>query len=84
MWGAAFGLEVALWFQRPGEVAEEDVTFRRSNAFDVVAEEVAAVRNGVGLFETTGYAKYEITGPAPGRGSTDCLPTTSRRRAGLR
>ena len=36
----------ALWFQRPGEPAIEDVTFRRSNAFDVVADEVAAVRNG--------------------------------------
>ena len=62
VWGASFGLEVALWFQRPGLVAEEEVTFRRSNAFDVVAEEVSAVRNGVGLFETTGYAKYEVTG----------------------
>lgn len=29
----------------------------------MVAEEVAAVRNGVGMFETTGYAKYEVTGP---------------------
>ena len=61
VWGASYGLEVALWFQTHGK-AEENVTFRRSNAFDVVAEEVAAVRNGVGIFETTGYAKYEVTG----------------------
>ncbi|WP_395159759.1 FAD-dependent oxidoreductase [Ilumatobacter sp.] len=81
VWGASYGLEVALWFQTQGK-AEETVTFRRSNAFDVVAEEVAAVRHGVGMFETTGYAKYEVTGtgarawlnglltnniPAPGR-----------------
>jgi len=61
VWGASYGLEVALWFQTHGK-AEENVTFRRSNAFDVVADEVAAVRNGVGIFETTGYAKYEVTG----------------------
>ena len=61
VWGASYGLEVALWFQTEGK-AEETVTFRRSNAFDVVAEEVAAVRNGVGMFEATGYAKYEVTG----------------------
>ncbi len=63
VWGASYGLETALWFQRTGEPAEEEVTFRRSNAFDVVAEEVAAVRNAVGMYETTGYAKYEVSGP---------------------
>ena len=62
VFGASYGLEVALWFQTDGK-AIEDVTFRRSNAFPVVADEVAAVRNGVGLFEATGYAKYEVTGP---------------------
>jgi dimethylglycine dehydrogenase len=61
VWGASYGLEVALWFQTEGK-AEETVTFRRSNAFEVVAEEVAAVRNGVGMFEATGYAKYEVAG----------------------
>ncbi len=63
VWGASYGLETALWFQRDGLAPAEDVTFRRSNAFDVVAEEVAAVRSGVGMFEATGYAKYEVTGP---------------------
>lgn len=63
VWGASYGLEVPLWFQESGQPAEETVTFRRSNSFEVVAAEVATVREGVGLFETTGYAKYEITGP---------------------
>ncbi len=62
VFGATYGLEHALWFQRPGEDPVEDVTFRRSNAFDLVAEEVAAVRARVGLIETTNYAKYEVTG----------------------
>ena len=62
VWGASYGLEVPLWFQRAGEEPIEDVTFRRSNAFEMVAEEVAAVRSSVGLYEATGYAKYEIGG----------------------
>ena len=35
VWGATFGLEHALWFQEPGLEPKEDVTFRRSNAWDV-------------------------------------------------
>ena len=30
VWGAGFGLEHPLWFQRPGEEPVEDITFRRS------------------------------------------------------
>ena len=63
VWGASFGLEHALWFQRPGEEPVEEVTFRRSNAFPLVAEECAAVRERVGLTETSNFAKYRVTGP---------------------
>ncbi len=63
VWGSSYGLEYPLWFQRPGAEAVEQVTFHRSNAFDVVAEEVHATRTGVGLLETTGFAKHEFTGP---------------------
>ena len=62
VWGASFGLEHALWFQRPGEDPRENVTFYRSNAFDVVAQEVKAVRERVGLTEVSNFAKYEVTG----------------------
>jgi dimethylglycine dehydrogenase len=61
--GSSFGLEQALWFARPGEAPVENVTFRRSNAHPIVAEECRAVRSSVGLIEITGYAKYEIMGP---------------------
>ena len=82
VWGSSYGLEQALWYQRPGADPVEEVTFHRSNAFEVVAEEVRGVRTGVGLIETTGFAKHEFTGtgarallnrvlanriPAPGR-----------------
>ena len=63
VWGSSYGLEQPLWFQRPGAEPVEQVTFHRSNAFDVVADEVHATRTGVGLLETTGFAKHEFTGP---------------------
>jgi dimethylglycine dehydrogenase len=63
VFGVSFGLEHALWFAPDGMAPEESVTFRRSNAFPVVAAEVAAVRSAVGLLETTNFAKYEVSGP---------------------
>ena len=39
------------------------MTFRRSNAWDCVAGEVAAVRERVGITEISNYAKYRVTGP---------------------
>jgi dimethylglycine dehydrogenase len=61
--GSSYGLEQALWFAPKGKKPVEKVTFRRSNAFPIVGEECRAVRNGAGIFEISGYAKYEITGP---------------------
>jgi dimethylglycine dehydrogenase len=63
VWGASLGLEHALWFQEAGLEPKEDVTFRRSNAWQCVAEEVAAVRERVGVTEISNYAKYRVTGP---------------------
>ena len=62
VWGASYGLENALWFQEKGKEPIEDVTFKRSNAFSLVGEEVRAVREKVGLMETTGFAKHEFSG----------------------
>ena len=62
VWGASFGLEVAHWFQDPGKEPVEEITFRRSNAFEMVAAECAAVRNSVGITETSGFAKYRVEG----------------------
>jgi len=78
--GAAAGLEVPLWYA-PGGLTDS-FSWRRSTDFDTVAAEVQAVRQGVGLIETTNFAKYGIRGggahawldrllacriPAPGR-----------------
>ena len=63
VFGVAFGLEYPLWFAPPGMAAREDVTFRRSNAHGPVGEECHVVRAAVGLLDTSGYAKYEFSGP---------------------
>ena len=95
VWGASFGLEHALWFQKPGLPPFEDVTFRRSNAWEQVAGEVAAVRERVGLTEISNFAKYRVTGPGaaawlswlltnrmPKAGRIDAHGDAQRRRAG--
>ncbi len=60
--GANFGLEHALWFAPPGVEKTETPTYRRSEAFPIVREECLAVRSRVGVYETSNYGKYEVTG----------------------
>ena len=69
-----------LWYAPEG--VRDEFSWYRSTDFDTVAGEVAAVRTQVGLIETTGFAKYTVSGsgarawldgllackiPAPGR-----------------
>ncbi len=61
--GVSFGLENVLWFADSPENAHEEPSFRRSNAFNYVAEEVRAVRERVGAIEIANFAKHEFTGP---------------------
>ena len=66
VWGAGFGLEHPLWFQRPGLEPTEDVTFRRSNAFPVVAEECrgrARAGRADGVLELRQVPRHAATGP---------------------
>ena len=60
--GAAYGLESALWFAPPGVARAETPSYRRSEAFAHVRAECHAVRTAVGIYETSNYGKYEITG----------------------
>lgn len=60
--GANFGLENALWFAPAGIAPSETPTYRRSEAFPIVRAECRAVRETVGLYETSNYGKYEVTG----------------------
>lgn len=61
--GASWGLETPLWYAEDGELAEDIVSFRRSNDFEPIRRECNAVRQSVGITEISNFAKYEITGP---------------------
>ncbi len=61
-WGASWGLEVPLYFA-PDKGFAETPTLKRSNAFDLVAEECKAVRETVGLLDISGFSRFEISGP---------------------
>ncbi|WP_205791304.1 FAD-dependent oxidoreductase [Burkholderia sp. Ac-20353] len=63
IFGVVYGLETPLWFAPEGQEPVETPTFRRSNAFPTVAEECKAVREAVGVFDASTYAKYEVSGP---------------------
>ena len=58
--GESFGLEQPLWFAPKG--IREEFSWRRSSDFNPVSEEVKAVRDRVGMMETSGFAKYVIQG----------------------
>ncbi|MEC3861572.1 FAD-dependent oxidoreductase [Mesobacterium sp. TK19101] len=60
-WGASYGLEMPLYFA-PSEGFIEKPTLKRSNAFDIVAEECKAVRGGVGLLDISGFSRFEVSG----------------------
>ncbi len=67
VFGASFGLEVPLYFARPGEPAAERPSLRRSDAFPEVARECAAARSAVAALDVTAFAKYEVRGPGAAR-----------------
>jgi dimethylglycine dehydrogenase len=62
LFSVVYGLEVAQYFAPTNSDFDETLTWRRSNAHAIVAEEVAATRDVAGLYETTAYARYEVTG----------------------
>ena len=59
-WGSSWDLEVPLYFAPQG--FEETPTLKRSNAFDIVADECQVIRNGVGLLDITGFSRFEVSG----------------------
>ncbi len=61
VWGVIWGLEVPLVFAPQGFA--ETPTLKRSNAFPIVAEECASVREAVGLVDISGFSRFEVTGP---------------------
>lgn len=63
VWGASFGWERPLWFAPEGVERKDVYSFRRSNWFQHVGNEVHAMRERVGVMELMPFAKWEIEGP---------------------
>ncbi len=59
--GDNWSVEAPLWFAPLG--VKDEFSFHRSTDFAHVKAECDTVRNGVGITETSTFAKYEVTGP---------------------
>ncbi|TDL78088.1 FAD-dependent oxidoreductase [Palleronia sediminis] len=67
--GAFGGWERALWYARPGDDTTEAATetfARHGPWWGAVADEVAAVRDGVGVIDICGFTRFELSGAGAG------------------
>jgi glycine cleavage system T protein len=68
--GACFGVvngwERANWYAAPGMPARYEYSYGRQNWFARAAEEHRAVREAVGLFDQSSFAKFLVQGPDAG------------------
>ncbi|MBM2576598.1 FAD-dependent oxidoreductase [Jannaschia sp. Os4] len=63
--GAFGGWERAMWFARPGDDTSEAATEtyqRQGPWWGAVQEEVAAVRDGVGVIDICGFSRFNLSG----------------------
>ena len=63
VFGVTWGMETPQYFVTGGKPFAENPTLRRSNASGFVRDEVKAVRGAVGIFDSSVYARYEVSGP---------------------
>ena len=58
-----YGFERPRWFARDGVAQEDHYSFRRTVVDDMVAAEVKAVRERVGIMDVTAFTKVMVEGP---------------------
>lgn len=58
-----YGFERPRWFAKNGVSQEDHYSFRRTAVDDLVAGEVQAVRERVGIMDVTAFTKVEVSGP---------------------
>ncbi len=61
--GEVGGYERANWFAREGAEAKYEYSYKRQNWFEFYAGEHLAVRESLGLFDMSSFAKFEVSGP---------------------
>ena len=62
VWGVLNGWEIPNWYAPEGVEAKDQYSWRWTEKGKYVGEEVAAVRNAVGLVEMTPMTKFEVSG----------------------
>ena len=60
--GEAFGWERPNWYGAPGSTPKYEYSYGRQNWFEANAEECKAVRETVGLFDQSSFAKFRLEG----------------------
>ncbi len=60
--GELAGWERANWISKPTQTAEYEYSWKRQNFFDNVAEEHAAIRNNVGMYDMSSFGKIRVEG----------------------
>lgn len=63
VFGSKLGWERPNWFAPKGEPAEDHYAMGRQNWFDAVGREHLRVREQVGVFDQSSFAKFELVGP---------------------
>ena len=63
VFGEIAGWERANWFARPGQERAYRYSWKRQNFFDNVAEELAAVRGNLGMYDMSSFGKLRVEGP---------------------
>ncbi|WP_424976666.1 FAD-dependent oxidoreductase [Dinoroseobacter sp. S124A] len=58
-----YGFERPRWFARGDVPAVDHYSFRRTQVDEIIAEEVRAVRERVGIMDVTAFTKLEVAGP---------------------
>ncbi len=62
VFGSKLGWERPNWFAGPDDADHDIYTYGRQNWFDAVGREHRAVRESVGIFDQTSFAKFNLTG----------------------
>ncbi len=61
--GVAFGWERPNWYGEPGSKPAYEYSYGRQNWFEASAAEHRAVREAVGIFDQSSFAKFRLEGP---------------------
>jgi dimethylglycine dehydrogenase len=62
VFGLSYGWEHPHWYATAGMLQEDEFGFERPRWFEIMGQEVQALRSSVGVVDTSNFAKYEITG----------------------